>query len=64
MQDFNETFRTHLRPDGQPLLRFTPAEWRSLLEDRDFLDSGDNRFSPPRMLMGVPVAIVPDHRFG
>ncbi len=45
------------------VLRFTPAEWRVLLEDRSFLSDADNAYSPPRRLMGIPVRIVPDHRF-
>ena len=45
-------------------LRFTPAEWRALLEDNAFLDDSDNRYLPPRRLMGVAVEIVPDHQFG
>ncbi len=45
------------------VLRFTPAEWRLLLEDRSFLDEQDNAYSPPRRLMGIAVRIVPDHRF-
>ncbi len=45
-------------------LRFTPAEWRRLLEDRAFLNECGNRYTPPRRLMGVDVEIVPDHRFG
>ena len=44
--------------------RFTPAEWRLLLEDESFLTERDNSFSPPRRFMGVQVEIVPDHRFG
>lgn len=44
-------------------LRFTPAEWRHLLEDASFLRDCDNSYAP-RRLMGVPVEIVPDHRFG
>ena len=44
-------------------LRFTPAEWRVLLEDRSFLEQPDNDFAP-RRLMGLPVEIVPDHRKG
>ncbi len=40
-------------------LRFTPAQWRSLLEDDDFLRDADNSYAP-RRLMGVPVEIVPD----
>jgi hypothetical protein len=42
--------------------RFTPAEWRHLLEDRTFLTAPDNSWLPPRRLMGLPVQIVPDHR--
>jgi hypothetical protein len=41
-------------------LRFTPAEWRVLLEDAGFLRDPDNSYRP-RRLMGLPVAIVPDH---
>jgi hypothetical protein len=44
-------------------LRFTPAEWRHLLEDASFLRDCDNGYAP-RRLMGLPVEIVPDHRFG
>lgn len=44
-------------------LRFTPAEWRRVLEDASFLRDRDNSYAP-RRLMGVPVEIVPDHRFG
>ncbi|CAN5219198.1 hypothetical protein BH11PSE2_BH11PSE2_19800 [soil metagenome] len=43
------------------VLQFTPAEWRVVLEDRSFLAEEDNRFCPPRRLMGVEVEIVPDH---
>ncbi len=42
-------------------LRFTPAEWRSLLQDGDFLRDPDNSYRP-RRLMGLPVEIVPDHK--
>jgi hypothetical protein len=50
-------------PNPQAPLRFTPAEWRRLLEDASFLRDCDNSYAP-RRLMGVPVEIVPDHRFG
>ena len=40
----------------------TPAEWHRLLGDQSFLSDPDNSFSP-RRLMGVPVEIIPDHRF-
>jgi hypothetical protein len=42
-------------------LHFTPAEWRSLLNDADFLNQPDNSYSP-RRLMGLPVEIIADHR--
>lgn len=45
-------------------LKFTPAEWRVLLEDRSFLEEADNSYAPERRLMGLPVQIVPDHRLG
>lgn len=48
---------------GTPL-RFTPAEWRLLLEDPAFLKDLDNSYLKPRRLMGAKVEIVPDHRFG
>jgi hypothetical protein len=48
---------------GRVTLRFTPAEWRCLLEDVSFLRDRDNSYAP-RRLMGLPVEIVPDHRFG
>ena len=51
--------------DPRPLpLRFTPAEWRHLLEDPSFLDEPDNSYAEPRALMGLPVLIVPDHGVG
>lgn len=55
------TFNFNLRPTSAFTLRFTPAEWRSLLHDESFLRDPDNSFSP-RRLMGLPVEIVPDHR--
>lgn len=50
----------HLSPFGT--LKFTPAEWRTLLEDRRFLEEPDNHYATPRRLMGLPVEIIPDHR--
>jgi hypothetical protein len=47
-----------------PPLTFTPAEWRHILEDGDFLDDPNNRYSVPRRLMGLPVEIVPDRDAG
>ena len=61
---FAPTFESDRRPDGAVALHFTPAEWRHLLEDPSFLAADDNRYLPPRRLMGVEVVIVPDHRFG
>ncbi len=57
-------FEPDRRPDGAVALHFTPAEWRYVLEDPSFLAAEDNRYLPPRRLMGVDVVIVPDHRFG
>ena len=42
-------------------LHLTPADWRHVLSDPDFLKDGDNSWSP-RRLMGLSVEIVPDHR--
>lgn len=44
------------------VFRLTPAEWRQLLADENFLRDPDNSFSP-RRLMGVPVQIIPHHGF-
>jgi hypothetical protein len=56
-------FRPAPRSTAKAPLRFTPAEWRRVLEDAAFLRDGDNSYAP-RRLMGLPVEIVPDHRFG
>ncbi|HET9159608.1 MAG TPA: hypothetical protein VFN88_03275 [Caulobacteraceae bacterium] len=57
------TFEPDIRP-GEPFaLHFTPAEWRLILEDPDFL-AGDGNDYQPRSLWGLLVKIVPDHRFG
>jgi hypothetical protein len=48
---------------SQFALRFTPAEWRHVLEDPSFLADRDNSYRAPRKLMGLPVEIVPDHSF-
>jgi len=42
--------------------RLTPAEWHRLLADQSFLSDPDNSCNPRRP-MGVPVEIIPDHRF-
>jgi hypothetical protein len=54
------TFHHRRSPSGS-ILHFTPAEWRTLLQDGSFLRDPDNSYRP-RLLMGLPVAIVPDHR--
>ena len=64
MSDLDERFETDMQRDGEFVLHFTPAEWRAILEDRTFLGQTDNDYRAPRRLMGLPVAIVPDHRFG
>ena len=51
-----------LCPSSAFKLRFTPAEWRWVLHDESFLKDPGNSISP-RRLMGVPVEIVPDHRW-
>ena len=50
-------------PKGPVALRFTPAEWRHVLEDPAFLADRANSYRAPRRLMGLPVEIVPDHSF-
>lgn len=45
------------------VLRLTPGQWRSVLEDRNFLDRPDNRFQHPRRFLGAPVQIIPDESF-
>ncbi|MDB5419382.1 MAG: hypothetical protein JWP50_2801 [Phenylobacterium sp.] len=57
------TFEQDLR-GGVFVLHFTPAEWRAILEDGSFLSGPDNDYVAPRRLMGLEVAIVPDHGFG
>ncbi|HZZ31224.1 MAG TPA: hypothetical protein VFE10_04450 [Phenylobacterium sp.] len=64
MPDLTCYFRRERQGHRSVALRFTPAEWHVLIEDGSFLTQPDNRYSPPRRLMGVPVEIVPDHRFG
>ena len=58
------TMTTANRAARRPVYAFhmTPAEWHRLLADQSFLSDPDNSFSP-RRLMGVPVEIIPDHRF-
>jgi hypothetical protein len=48
-------------PSGAtPVLTFTPAEWRAIIEDPTFLRHPDNCYTNPRRLLGLPVRIVPD----
>ncbi len=54
---------------GQPqfkarsVLRFTPPQWRAILESQGFLDRPDNRFEHPRRFLGARVQIIPDESF-
>ena len=50
-------------PANRPMLRLTWTEWRTVLEQRSFLERDDNRFQIPRRLYGQPVQIVPDDSF-
>ena len=61
MRDPGSRVRTPLSWPPSPPLTFTPAEWRHILEDMDFLSDPDNQYVVPRRLMGLPVEIVPDH---
>ena len=58
------TFEPDRRGDAEFTLHFTPAEWRTLIEDPAFMKDPDNGYVPPRRLSGMRVAIVPDHQFG
>jgi hypothetical protein len=48
---------TEERPTRRFCFRFTPAEWRAIIDDEDFLRDGDNNYQP-RKLMGVDVEII------
>ena len=63
MSDASIPFLPDERHGRSMAFRFTPAEWREVLEDETFLQDCGNSYAP-RSLMGVPVEIVPDHRFG
>lgn len=63
MTALNPLFEPDRRRDGTVSLHFTPAEWRVVLESPHFLVDDDNSYAP-RRLMGLAVAIVPDHGFG
>jgi len=51
------------RLKGQGVLRFTPSQWRAILESHGFLDRPDNRFQHPRRFLGARVQIIPDESF-
>ena len=61
MRDDQTPSPTSPMPSGGFRLHFTPAEWRALIDDADFLKQPDNSWSP-RRLMGLPVEIIADHR--
>lgn len=63
MRPLNPGFETD-HCEGHGVLHFTPAEWRSILEDPDFLADADNGWGAARRLLGVEVRIVPGHDFG
>ncbi len=51
------------RPKAQGVLRFTPSQWRAILESHGFLERLDNRFQHPRRFLGASVQIIPDESF-
>ncbi len=51
------------RSKAQGILRFTPSQWRAILESHGFLDRPDNRFQHPRRFLGATVQIIPDESF-
>jgi hypothetical protein len=63
MARFASTFEPDRLPGQAFALHFTPAEWRLIIEDPDFLVGLGNAWAP-RRLWGLAVKIVPDHRFG
>ncbi|HET6971484.1 MAG TPA: hypothetical protein VFH92_10195 [Phenylobacterium sp.] len=64
MPELAPGFETDRPTDRHAVLHFTPSEWRSILQDPDFLRDRDNDYRSPRRWLGVEVRIVPDHRFG
>jgi hypothetical protein len=48
---------------AQGVVRFTPSQWRVILESQGFLDRPDNRFQHPRRFRGASVQIIPDESF-
>jgi hypothetical protein len=51
------------RSKAQGVLRFTPSQWRAILESHGFLDRPDNCFQHPRRFLGARVQIIPDESF-
>jgi hypothetical protein len=51
------------RLKAQGVLRFTPSQWRSILESHSFLERPDNCFQHPRRFLGAQVQIIPDESF-
>jgi len=45
------------------VLRFTPSQWRVILDRQDFLERPDNCFQHPRRFQGAQVQIIPDESF-
>jgi hypothetical protein len=48
---------------AQGVVRFTPSQWRAILESHDFLERPDNCFQHPRRFQGARVQIIPDESF-
>jgi len=48
---------------AQGVLRFTPSQWRAILESHGFLERPDNCFQHPRRFLGARVQIIPDESF-
>jgi hypothetical protein len=51
------------RSKAHGILRFTPSQWRAILESHGFLDRPDNCFQHPRRFLGASVQIIPDESF-
>ena len=45
------------------VLRFTPSQWRAILESHDFLERPNTCFQHPRRFQGARVQIIPDESF-
>ena len=53
-------YGSHVSTQPSFRFRFTPAEWRMVLDDDDFFEQPDNSYFP-RVWMGIAVEIVPAH---